>query len=117
MVARANVRFGSEADATAHHRFSPLGAMSRSPLLKVARATAAGQATLPQLDGVCRRIGFFRRDLSEARNYWFLVPQPVIVNVEIWIEDGLALRAEEGRLRLDPFARLLLFRISHQTCL
>ena len=64
-----------------------------------------------------KAIGFFRRDPSEARNYWFLVRQSVIVNVEIWIEDGLALRAEEGRLRLDPFAGLLLFRVSHQTCL
>ena len=63
-----------------------------------------------------KAIGFFRRDPSEARNYWFLVRQSVIVNVEIWIEDGLALRAEEGRLRLDPFAGLLLFRVSHQTC-
>src|SRR4029079_19327901 len=78
---------------------------------KIAGPSSAIGQPRKVLGGVCRS------DQLETRNYWFLVRQSVIVNVEIRIEDGLALRAEEGRLRLDPFARLLLFRVSHQTCL
>ena len=35
-----------------------------------------------------------------------------VVDIEIWVEDRLALSAEEGGLRLDPQARLLLRGIS-----
>ena len=37
-----------------------------------------------------------------------------VVDIEIWVEDRLALSAEEGGLRLDPQARLLLPGISLQ---
>ena len=35
-----------------------------------------------------------------------------VVDIEIWVEDRLALSAEEGGLRLDPQARLLLLGVS-----
>ena len=41
--------------------------------------------------------------------------QAGVVDVEIRIEDGLALRPKEARLRLDPFARLHLFGIRDET--
>ncbi len=51
---------------------------------------------------------------SEAGNRWLFMRQPAIVDVEIRIEDRLALGAEKSRLRLDPLARLLLFGVSEE---
>jgi len=43
------------------------------------------------------------------------VRQPAIVNVEVRIEDRLALCAKEGWLGFDPLARLLLLRVGGET--
>jgi len=39
----------------------------------------------------------------------------MVVDIEVRVEDRLALGADEGRLRLNPEARLLLARIRQQT--
>src|SRR5271157_1437677 len=60
------------------------------------------------------RRDVIRKPRSVLRQRRFLVRQAAVIDVEVWIEDRLALFSDEGRLSLDPLAGLLLFGVSEQ---